>query len=941
MAQKIKRNRIIALVLATVLAVSALAVGLSNTLAAKPGVPVLIEQPNSYPVINKGGTYLELGLGMFDLESSDPSTGTAVITNNGTRLTTTGHKAGVVTISVGSKGGLAAGVTYQIKDTALISQCEVKNGAELPMKKNDTKYATDQLELTPSNAAGTIKWKSLQTEVATVNRDTGLITAKAKGAAILIGEFIDCWGVQRDLHILVLVDMRNASLGDLLDWIMKGETILGLNPNPYTPESLADLQDAVNNGKGVANSADPSEQEIQDAIQDIKDAIDNLELKEPENPNGWIKKPGGGWYRPVGWPKNVYEVMNEDKSSKEPPEYIWDDDSDGDGNPATGDNNHPAEKENEITYWVEDPENIWHKVKGDGTLSDDDGDVVWGGPNGKPGGGDDLPVKKFGNDWWVNRGQNVWQKVNPNGNNAKQLGPLTGGGPDDNPATDPVTPIFPSNNNGLPFNDGKYYIGPIDPGPNEYYIGDKPSGQGGDGKLNSSLDYLDDTDCIYWLVDGKMVTTPPVGPDEPDAADGDRVLGTDKTGDSSEWIEIARSGGYSLIIRRNYINTYEGGGTSHVGQPDWQYANYGTSDTYKTPTSSGVRNAINKWFKGTATNNADKLPLDARLRNYTMSNNASDLPGTANEAASLTNGFSKPNTYQDGMNDDIAFALSASEAIKFCSKMYRINSNFANNSVAPAPAKFNKLVIPANGTYNGSYYSFGVWLRSAGTLKDGQKTGGIINGSDGDVFQFHLNHGTPSGNTESGLVYPALWVKSTIFTDPVVNIPGNGGTYTDDKGITWIVLTTDGNGNKLLMTDYVYMEVPDGPKYVNSGNYVAYESSNLKTAMENWFNNNAGSDIKGIARGYATPLPSGNSTAGGTVGTGKPFPLSADEFNNLVPAGKKKGVGFPSGYSGRDWYLRTSSATTSVNMVNSAGNVASCSLGLNTTGIRPAIWVKP
>jgi len=919
-----------------------LAIGLGGTLAVKPDLTVELERKNTYPTFAVGATEVRGTVGGRRVNSAVTAVATASINAATGDVTMTGVKAGVAYITVGSGNGNQLPWQYQVTDSTKISEYTLRKGGEVFLKAaGSVAAANTYIATVPTAAVSGIAWRSLQTDIATVNEATGLITAVAKGSAIVVGTFTDKWGIDRDLHILVMVGIANGRLGELLELITKGEGILEYEHDAFTTDSLRDLKDEVINGNNVVNNPNPSDTLIDDAIDRLLEALENLEPRD-QTPAGIIgPDQNGDYYRPVGDPDNVYELVNKDGSSKhQPPKYIYDPNGSLKNKPPVLDGDEvPAIKGDGINsgfFWVEDPENIWHKVNSDGTLSDDN--VLWGGPDGLPTGSDNLPAKKFGNEWWIDRGQNVWQKYDPS-NPRGPLGPLTGGGPDDDPTTGPVTPIFPGNNNGLPFTDGKYYIGPIDPGPNEYYIGDKPF-PAGDGKLNSTLDYLDDTDCIYWLVGGNMVTTPPVGPDDPEPADGDRVLGTDKTGDSSEWIEIARSGGYSLIIRRNYINTYEGSGTSHAGQPDWQHVNYGTSDTYKTPTSSGVRNAINKWFKGTATNYADKLPLDARLRNYTMSNNASDLPGTANEGSSLTNAFSKPTTYQDGMNDDIAFALSASEAIKFCSKQYRINSNKAGDSSAQAQAKFNKLNIPANGTYNGSYYSFGVWLRSKGTLMDGGKTGGIINGNDGDVFQFHLNHGTPTGNTESGLLYPALWVKSTIFTDPVVNIPANGGSFTDNKGVTWIVLTTDGEGNKLLMTDYVYMEAPDGPKYVTSGNYVAYESSNLKTAMENWFSTNAGSDIKGIARGYTTPLPTGKSQASGTAGTGKPFPLSQDEFDSFVPAGKKKGVGYPSGYSGRDWYLRGGSGS-SVNMVNSQGNVASCTVGVNTTGIRPCIWVKP
>jgi len=749
---KSKKSRVTALILAAVIAVSALAVGLGSTFAAKPDVVVPLSQQNTYTTLEKGVPTARNTFGAKMASSSDDSIATASV--QGAVATVTGHKAGIAAITTGSNMGMLLRWMYQITDAALMTQYTLKQGGEVLFavpKAGQTLTKPAPVTTVPAAAFNTIAWKSLQPNIAAVNAATGVIRAVSKGVAIVVGEFTDKWGADHDLHILVGVgvslggggDANHPDLSDLMEWIKKGEGILELNPNPYTPGSLADLDGAVNGGWDAVNLENPTEQQIKDAIKDIKDAIGNLEMKESGNPGGWIKKPGGGWYRPVGYPPHVYEVMNEDKSSKQPPEYIWDDNSDGDNDPSTGNNNHPVEKENDFTYWAEDPagSNIWKKVDGNGNLDEDS--AIWGGGNGKPGGGDDLPAKKFGGAWWVHMGQNVWRKVNPNGNNNRELGPLTGGGFDENPATNPALSIYLHTN-------GKYYI-KVNNG--EFYYGDKPAGQGGDGKLQShDNEVYAASDCVYWLVNGEMVTAPPMGDGNPNVGNGD-ILGTDKTGDSSEWIRIATSGGYSLIVRKNYINIHTGSG--HYGDPAWQYTPFGTTNAYK---GSTLQAKINSWFKTNVNvTNGDNLPANARLRSYTVQNDAVDKLGTGSTQAGMTNAFSKPSSYQAGDGDNVAFALSYTEAANFCSKTHDIRT--ANPQIQPsgaqAAANFGKLSIP-------QVYLYGMWLRTPGDISG---TAGAME-YGGRAFQYHIT-GAGATHSEFGLVYPALWVRSAIFTDPV------------------------------------------------------------------------------------------------------------------------------------------------------------------------------
>jgi hypothetical protein len=231
----------------------------------------------------------------------------------------------------------------------------------------------------------------------------------------------------------------------------------------------------------------------------------------------------------------------------------------------------------------------------------------------------------------------------------------------------------------------------------------------------------------------------------PTVVDG-RVLTPSMTGDKVNWIEIARYGDYSLIVRTNYLNIYTQ--ASYYGNPQWQYTAYGTAATYG---NSMVRDKINNWFNGIAPTAADNLPADARLREFTLKNNALSVIGTSSTASSLTNGFSIPTSNQVGTGNDIAFVLSYSETAEFLSKTYDVRG--MNPQVQPsnnlATINYNKITIP-------QIYAYGMWLRSPGDISG---TAGALDYT-GRAFQYHIN---PNDTNERGLVYPALWVNSSIF----------------------------------------------------------------------------------------------------------------------------------------------------------------------------------
>lgn len=444
---------------------------------------------------------------------------------------------------------------------------------------------------------------------------------------------------------------------------------------------------------------------------------------------GIIIGPDGNHYRPVGRPPHVYEKLNNDDTSKVPPEYVYNpDDEPGNGNDI------PAVKGEDGKFYIEDPENIFTPIDDNGDLDTDN--MIWGGPDGKPGTGDDMPVEKHQDEYWVHMGQNVWRKysvINPRG----PLGPLTGGGPDGDPTTDPVTEIFDNTDK-----DGKYYVGPL--GPDEdgyvYYYGDPMTG--GNGTLDSTANGLEKDDVKYYKDEnGNMTTTKPAKPitEEPIGTDDGRVLLPAKTGDSANWLEIARNGDYSLIVRTDFINV----NSNNKNDAAWQGTLFGSNNVYQ---GSNVQGKINSWFNGSST--VESLDNNARLRSFTVSNNASSTVGAGcSGQGGLTNGFSKPTTYQTGSGNDVAFVLSFCEMANFISKEYASSptGGVYENSSALAVSNFGKIKA-----YDATKF---MWLRSPGTSSS---TAGTVQHTIGRAFQMFAA-------TDVALIYPALWVHQDIF----------------------------------------------------------------------------------------------------------------------------------------------------------------------------------
>ena len=228
---------------------------------------------------------------------------------------------------------------------------------------------------------------------------------------------------------------------------------------------------------------------------------------------------------------------------------------------------------------------------------------------------------------------------------------------------------------------------------------------------------------------------------QPFAVDG-RILSSDKTGDNSSWIEIARYKNYSLIVRTKHLAINYGSGAEYTS-----YSSTG-SNNYD---SSIARAKINNWFNRSAVN-ADNLSQSAKLRNYSVKNNAASKLGSGTEStAGANDSFSLPKGELCPNGTDIAFALSYSEVANFLSDYYQYGGGVSVESPQEAKRNFQKISIPSDPNHRTNM----VWLRSPG---NGPDRASILT-STGRVFQSYVN----GYNDEYAYVFPALWVDSAIF----------------------------------------------------------------------------------------------------------------------------------------------------------------------------------
>ena len=202
--------------------------------------------------------------------------------------------------------------------------------------------------------------------------------------------------------------------------------------------------------------------------------------------------------------------------------------------------------------------------------------------------------------------------------------------------------------------------------------------------------------------------------------------------------------------------------------------------------------------------------------------------------------------------------------------------------------------------------------------------------------------------------------------------------FIDSTGIAWRVLTEDNNGNRLIITEYVY-----GLVAYNSTNIYSFleNSDGLRIALKNWFTETLAPELKVIAlpvenvnndvqlkprdgntkcpnesleileafsnRAAFENGPDGWTKAG--VGVATPenslFVLSISEVNKYIDFGTLNKQGFLPSYQPTSWWLRSPGSHVMDPIAvmctsDSDGPRIISGPATEKHGFRPALWVS-
>lgn len=230
---------------------------------------------------------------------------------------------------------------------------------------------------------------------------------------------------------------------------------------------------------------------------------------------------------------------------------------------------------------------------------------------------------------------------------------------------------------------------------------------------------------------------------------------------------------------------------------------------------------------------------------------------------------------------------------------------------------------------------------------------GIGGGSsdDGNIYDGHGSYtdDTDSDDNDDDYV-PSISIGSTYVF----------GSYEQDNNssngkedIVWIVISEDGYGNYLLLSQKILAYRP----FSDSGASATWATSSLRTWLNDDFYNSAfSSSEKALiqSEGHNTPDNTSYNVSGGATTTDKVFLLSKSEATSLLSTSQRKcsptkkaaydAYGDGSSYTTGDWWwLRSPGrSTTTMMIVEGDGTirVEGVSNSGTKTGVRPAIWVK-
>ena len=227
----------------------------------------------------------------------------------------------------------------------------------------------------------------------------------------------------------------------------------------------------------------------------------------------------------------------------------------------------------------------------------------------------------------------------------------------------------------------------------------------------------------------------------PVAVDG-RIITRDKTGDTSDWLEIAQCDGYALIIRVEPLN--------------------GSLDVYNTSlvnsySASICRQQINNWYNS-------RLSGAARLRDYAVSSNA--MTNLGSYGTVYVDGISVPTGAPARTGNDVAFALSYCEAAFYCSTQY-VNQWSPATVMSSSNTAYNNYHKLSPRFTTGDRTPAAYWLRTPGANYYDAGCVSFMGGAPSPAT-YERACGRVASHTvigTFGYYRPAMWVGTGLFME--------------------------------------------------------------------------------------------------------------------------------------------------------------------------------
>jgi hypothetical protein len=276
-----KSKKLILICLSVVMVLSLAVTFVSNTLAQATPITVTLENPSGDP----GGEreiLVPFNLRANGVASWDTSNEEVAILDRETAtsslVTITGLKPGALEILLVTDTNVVSRVPFHIVDSNNISAYTLTRGDETFFARSGDSAAI-AIETTPAAAKDSITWSSRNPNVATVN-EAGVITATSnRGFAIIQGEFTDKWGTNQLINYFVVIDSTNSDI--LIDLL---EAAKALEETDYTADSWTNsgIEKAIEDAEAILAKENPTDDEIKQATDNLKDAINALE-KRPDN----------------------------------------------------------------------------------------------------------------------------------------------------------------------------------------------------------------------------------------------------------------------------------------------------------------------------------------------------------------------------------------------------------------------------------------------------------------------------------------------------------------------------------------------------------------------------------------------------------------------------------------------------------------------------------